>query len=101
MILNIPDISLTPAIIARGGPTVYAAKHFVDTANNLLANQVRLAAGNYLVHANVIDRVRTDRQIYLAAGFLLRVAERIRPTGYLPVRGCLRGRDQDRIGYRG
>jgi thermolabile hemolysin len=55
MILNIPDISLTPAIIARGGPTVYAAKHFVDTANNLLANQVRLAAGNYLVHANVID----------------------------------------------
>jgi len=55
MILNIPDISLTPAVIARGGPTVYAAKHFVDTANNLLAVQVRLAASNYLVHANVVD----------------------------------------------
>jgi outer membrane lipase/esterase len=55
MILNIPDISLTPVVIARGVPTVYAAKHFVDTANNLLAVQVRLAASNYLVHANVID----------------------------------------------
>jgi phospholipase/lecithinase/hemolysin len=55
MILNIPDISLTPAVIARGGPTVNAAKHFVYTANNLLTVQVRLAASIYLVHANVID----------------------------------------------
>jgi phospholipase/lecithinase/hemolysin len=52
---SLPDISLTPAVIARGGPTVYAAKHFVDTANNLLAVQVHLAASNYLVHANVVD----------------------------------------------
>jgi phospholipase/lecithinase/hemolysin len=55
MILNIPDISLTPTVIARGGPTVHAAKQFVNTANNLLAVQVRRAASIYLAHADVVD----------------------------------------------
>jgi outer membrane lipase/esterase len=54
-ILNIPDISLTPTVIARGGPTVHAAKQFVNTANHLLAVKVRLAASIYLVHAEVVD----------------------------------------------
>jgi phospholipase/lecithinase/hemolysin len=55
MILNIPDISLTPTVIALGGPTVHAAKQFVNTANNLLAIQVHLAANLYLVHADVVN----------------------------------------------
>ena len=55
VVLNIPDISLTPTVIAGGGSTVHAAKQFVNTANHLLSIQVHLAASNYLVHADVID----------------------------------------------
>jgi phospholipase/lecithinase/hemolysin len=42
-------------VIARGGPTVHAAKQFVSITNNLLIVQVRLAATIYPVHANVVD----------------------------------------------
>src|SRR5258708_20512004 len=55
IILNIPIISLTPPVIALGGPTVHAAKQFVNTANNLLAIQVHLAASLYLGHADVVN----------------------------------------------
>jgi phospholipase/lecithinase/hemolysin len=55
MILNIPDISLTPVVIARGGPTVLAAKQFVNAANNLLTVEVHLAASIYPVNADIVD----------------------------------------------
>src|SRR3981081_352020 len=54
-VLNIPDISLTPTVIARGGATISAAKNFVSTANNLLAIQVPGAASSKGIHANLID----------------------------------------------
>jgi phospholipase/lecithinase/hemolysin len=54
-VLNIPDISLTPTVIARGGATISAAKNFVSTANNLLAIQVPGAASSRGINASLID----------------------------------------------
>jgi thermolabile hemolysin len=44
ILINIPDISLTPDIIAAGGPTVQAAKQFVATINVNLQARIPLEA---------------------------------------------------------
>ena len=55
MVINVPDISLTPVIIAEGSATVQAAKQFVKMVNIQLASATQLLAPLYGVEIDLID----------------------------------------------
>jgi len=55
LIINIPDISLTPDIIATGTGNVQAAKQFVATVNSQLQTVVPYLASLYGVKIDLID----------------------------------------------
>lgn len=55
LVIDVPDISLTPEIIAKGAAQVQAAKQFVATANTQLQNEVPLLATLLGVKIDLID----------------------------------------------
>jgi phospholipase/lecithinase/hemolysin len=55
VIINVPDISLTPLVKSLGGATVLAAKQFVITANVLLAVQLPQFALLHGISINLVD----------------------------------------------
>ena len=55
LIINVPDISLTPDIIATGTANVQAAKQFVATVNSQLQTVVPYLASLYGVKIDLID----------------------------------------------
>jgi phospholipase/lecithinase/hemolysin len=55
VVINVPDISLTPFIISLGCPTIRAAKEFVFTTDILLDFEVPLAGWTNRVRTEVVD----------------------------------------------
>jgi phospholipase/lecithinase/hemolysin len=55
LIINVPDISLTPDIIATGTGNVQAAKQFVATVNSQLQTVIPYLASLYGVKIDLID----------------------------------------------
>jgi phospholipase/lecithinase/hemolysin len=55
LLINVPDISLTPNIIAMGTAQVQAAKQFVATVNSQLQTVVPYLASLYGVQIDLID----------------------------------------------
>jgi phospholipase/lecithinase/hemolysin len=55
LVINVPDISLTPDIIAKGAAQVQAAKQFVATVNSQLQNEIPLLASLLGVKIDLID----------------------------------------------
>jgi phospholipase/lecithinase/hemolysin len=55
MVINVPDISLTPVIIAEGSATVQAAKQFVMTVNTQLQWAIPYLASLNGVEIDLID----------------------------------------------
>ena len=55
LVINVPDISLTPDIIAKGAATVQAAKQFVTTVNNNLQNGIPVLAALLGAKIDLID----------------------------------------------
>ena len=55
LVINVPDISLTPNIIAMGTADVQAAKQFVATVNSQLQTEIPFLATLYGVKIDLID----------------------------------------------
>jgi len=55
LVVNVPDISLTPDIIAGGTAQVQAAKQFVSTVNSQLQTEIPYLASLYGVEIDLID----------------------------------------------
>jgi phospholipase/lecithinase/hemolysin len=55
VVINVPDISLTPLAKSMGGATVSAAKQFALTANVLLAVELPLFALLHGISINLVD----------------------------------------------
>jgi len=55
LVIDVPDISLTPDIIAGGTAQVQAAKQFVTTVNSQLQTEIPYLASLYGVQINLID----------------------------------------------
>jgi phospholipase/lecithinase/hemolysin len=55
LLIDIPDISLTPDIIALGGATVQAAKQFVATVNAALQSKIPLVSSLLGVRIDLIN----------------------------------------------
>jgi hypothetical protein len=55
LVINVPDISLTPDIIAKGTATVQAAKQFVTSVDTQLQNRIPLLASLLGVKIDLID----------------------------------------------
>ncbi|MBV8274989.1 MAG: SGNH/GDSL hydrolase family protein [Verrucomicrobia bacterium] len=55
LVINVPDISLTPDIIAMGTAKVQAAKQFVTTVNSQLQTEIPYLASLYGVKIDLID----------------------------------------------
>jgi phospholipase/lecithinase/hemolysin len=55
LVINLPDISLTPEIIAKGTATIQAAKQFVTSANSRLQNEIPFLASLFGVKIDLID----------------------------------------------
>jgi thermolabile hemolysin len=55
LVINIPDLSLTPDVIALGGPAIQAAKEFTFTLDILLDFEVPFAGWISGVHSDVVD----------------------------------------------
>jgi phospholipase/lecithinase/hemolysin len=55
LVINVPDISLTPDIISGGTAQVQAAKQFVTTVNNQLQTEIPYLASLYGVEIDLID----------------------------------------------
>jgi phospholipase/lecithinase/hemolysin len=55
VVINVPDISLTPDIIAEGSATVQAAKQFVTTVNTQLQTEIPYLASLNGVEIDLID----------------------------------------------
>jgi phospholipase/lecithinase/hemolysin len=55
LVINVPDIALTPDIIAMGTATVQAAKQFVAATNSDLQTEIPLLASFYGIKIDLID----------------------------------------------
>jgi len=55
IVINIPDLSLTPMVTAAGGPTILAAKRFVVTANVLLEVELFQFAFLHRINIKLVD----------------------------------------------
>jgi phospholipase/lecithinase/hemolysin len=55
LVINVPDISLTPDIIAQGTAQVQAAKQFVTAVDSQLPAEVQFLASLYGVEIDLID----------------------------------------------
>jgi phospholipase/lecithinase/hemolysin len=55
LVINVPDISLTPNIIAMGGAKVQAAKQFVATVNSQLQSDIPFLAAVLGANIDLID----------------------------------------------
>ena len=55
LVINVPDISLTPDIIAKGTAQVQAAKQFVASVDTQLQNLIPLLASLFGVKIDLID----------------------------------------------
>jgi phospholipase/lecithinase/hemolysin len=55
ILLTVPDISLTPNLIASGGPRVLAAKQFVATVNSTLQAQIPIYATAVGIRLELVD----------------------------------------------
>ena len=53
--INVPDISLTPDIIAKGTATIQAAKQFVTSANSQLQDEIPFLASLFGAKIDLID----------------------------------------------
>ena len=54
-VINLPDISLTPAVIASGTAVVQAAKQFVYTVNALLYAEILSYAWSHGIRIELVD----------------------------------------------
>ena len=55
VVITVPDIWLTPDIIAAGGATIDAAKRFVAAVNTLLQVQIPSYASSYGIEVSLVD----------------------------------------------
>lgn len=55
VVITVADISLTPAVIALGGPVIQAAKQFVFTVNALLAAEIPPYAWSRGIRIDLVD----------------------------------------------
>jgi phospholipase/lecithinase/hemolysin len=55
VVINIPDLSLTPTVMAKGGPTILAAKRFVITTNVLLEIELLRFAFLHRISIEVVN----------------------------------------------
>ena len=55
IVINLPDISLTPEVIAAGEATVQAAKQFVFTVNAALEANILPYAWSHGLHVDLVD----------------------------------------------
>lgn len=55
IVINVPDISLTPAVIAAGGAVIQAAKQFVFTVNALLNAEISPCAWSHGIGIDLVD----------------------------------------------
>jgi phospholipase/lecithinase/hemolysin len=55
IVINVPDISLTPAVIALGGAVVQAARQFVFTVNALLEAEILSFGWSHGIRIELVD----------------------------------------------